>query len=163
MDKLYKGILNEFLNKLLDKKNLFKKEEFFSSHKNIKILLLYKLNEKGILQKNDKNEYYNNLQELMKSIKVDLDGEIKKKTLDEFLKIEEPIIKRRLSLPDIILGNYTKYNELKKINKRINEDIYKLIDIKNNIIIYHRETYKKEIEKLIELIEDYQYKKKLII
>jgi hypothetical protein len=99
----------------------------------------------------------------MKSIKVDLYGEIKKKTLDEILKIEEPIIKRRLSLPDIILGNYTKYNELKKINKRINEDIYKLIDIKNNIIIYHRETYKKEIEKLIELIEDYQYKKKLII
>ena len=48
---------------------------------------------------------------------------------------------------------------MKKINKRINEDIYKLIDIKNNIIIYHRETYKKEIEKLIELIEDYQYKK----
>jgi hypothetical protein len=41
----------------------------------------------------------------MKSIKVDLYGEIKKKTLDEILKIEEPIIKRRLSLPDIILGN----------------------------------------------------------
>ena len=99
--ELYKAILN----KLLDKNNLFKKEEFFSSHKNLKILLLYKLNEKGILQNNDKNEYYNNLQELMKSIKVDLYGEIKKKTLDEILKIEEPIIKRRLSLPDIILGN----------------------------------------------------------
>jgi len=95
----------------------------------------------------------------MKSIKVDLDGEIKKKTLDEFLRIEESIIKQRLSLLYILLGNYIKYNEFKEIKKRIDEDIYKLIDIKDNIIIYHRETYKKEIEKLIELIKDYQNKK----
>ena len=155
-------IINEFLNKLLDEKNLFKKEEFFSSNKSLKILLLYKLNEEGILQKNDKNEYYNNLQDLMKSIKIDLEGEINKKTFDEFLKIEESIIKQRLSLLGIILGNYNSndaYIDLKETYKKINEDIDKLIDIKDNIIIYHRETYKKEIEKLIELIKENQNKK----
>ena len=157
-----KEIINEFLNKLLDEKNLFKKEEFFSSNNSLKILLLIKLNEKGILQKNDKNEYCNNLEELMKSIKVDLEGGINKKTFDEFLKIEESIIKQRLSLLGIILGSYNSigaYNELKETNKKINEDINKLIDYKDNIIIYHRETYKDLIKKLLDLIKDNQNKK----
>ena len=158
-----KEIINEFLNKLLDEENLFKKEEFFSNTESLKILLLFKLNEKGIIQKNDKNDkYYNNLEGLMKSIKEDLEGEIKKKTFDEFLKIKEPIIKKRLSLLGIILGSYNSigaYNELKETNKRINEDINKLIDIKDNIIIYHRETYKDKIKALIDLIRDNQNKK----
>ena len=98
----------------------------------------------------------------MKSIKIDLEGEINKKTFDEFLKIEESIIKQRLSLLGIILGNYNSddaYIDLKETYKKINEDIDKLIEIKDNIIIYHRETYKKEIEKLIELIKENQNKK----
>ena len=156
-------IINEFLNKLLDEDNLFKKEEFFSNTKSLKILLLFKLNEKGMLQKNDKNDkYYNNLEVLMKSIKEDLEGEIKKKTFDEFLKINESTIKQRLSLLGIILGSYNSigaYKELKETNKKINEDINKLIDIKDNIIIYHRETYKDKIKALIELIKDNQNKK----
>jgi len=155
-------IINEFLNKLLDEKNLFKKEEFFSSNKSLKILLLSRLNEKGIIQKNDKNEYYNNLQGLMKSIKEDLEGNINKKTFDEFLKIDESIIKQRLNLLSIILEAYnsdTAYKELKETYKKINDDINKLIDIKDNIIIYHRETYKDKIKELIDLIKDNQNKK----
>ena len=98
----------------------------------------------------------------MKSIKEDLEGEIKKKTFDEFLKIEKPIIEKRLSLLGIILGSYSSigaYNELKNTNEEINKEINKLIDIKDNIILYHRETYKDKIKALIELIKDNQNKK----
>jgi hypothetical protein len=44
-------IICEFLNKLLDEKKLFKKEDFFSDKENLKILLLYKLNESKITSK----------------------------------------------------------------------------------------------------------------
>jgi len=156
-----KDIINEVLNKLLNE-NLLTKEEFFSNKKNLKILLLIKLNEKGIFHENDdKNEFYNKLEELIKSIKEDLDGEIKKKTFDEFLKLEEFIIKQRLSLISIYYEAYNyndEYYKLKETNKKINEDINILIDIKDNIIIYHRETYKDIIKKLIDLIK-YQNKK----
>jgi len=93
----------------------------------------------------------------MKSKKEDLDGEIKKKTFDEFLKLEEFIIKQRLSLISIYYEAYNyndEYYKLKEANKKINEDINILIDIKDNIIIYHRETYKDIIKKLIDLIKD---------
>jgi len=151
-----KEITDEFLNELLDKYNLFNKKEFFSSNKSLKILLLSKLNERGVLQKNN-NEYYDEIEKLMQSIKQDLDGEIKKKTLDEFLTIEDSIVKKRLSLLGIIFESYNpndEYYRLKEINKKINEDINKLIDFKNNIIIYHREAYKDKIKELIELIKD---------
>ena len=124
-----KEITDEFLNELLDKYNLFNKKEFFSSNKSLKILLLSKLNERGVLQKNN-NEYYDEIEKLMQSIKQDLDGEIKKKTLDEFLTIEDSIVKKRLSLLGIIFESYNpndEYYRLKEINKKINEDINKLI------------------------------------
>jgi len=49
-NKENKEIIREFLNKLLDENNLFKKEDFFSGKENLRILLLMKLNEKRILQ-----------------------------------------------------------------------------------------------------------------
>ena len=155
-----KDITNEFLNELI-RKRLFRIEEFFSSNKSLKILLLSKLNERGILQINN-IEYYDELEYLMRSIKQDLDGEIKKKALDEFLTIEDSIIKKRLSLLGIIFENYNpndEYYRLKEINKKINEDINKLIDFKNNIMIYHRETYKDKIDEIMKLIKDSQFKK----
>jgi hypothetical protein len=150
-------IICEFLNKLLDEKKLFKKEDFFSDKENLKILLLYKLNESKILQKYDGEEFYDNIKELMGNIKKDIDGEINKKNLDEFLNIQESIIRERLSLLNIIYDNFSpkeEYEKLKKINEEINEDINKLIDIKNNIILYHKETYKENIKKLIDIIKD---------
>ena len=53
-----KEIIRELFNKLLDENNLFKKEDFFSDKENLRILLLIKINEKGILQKYDTEEYY---------------------------------------------------------------------------------------------------------
>ena len=156
-----KEITNEFLDKLLSEKNLAKKEEFFLDKNSLKILLLSKLNEKRILQKNN-NEYYNEIENLMRLIKQDLDGEIKKKTLDEFLTIEDSILKNRLSLLGIIFESYNpndEYYRLKEINKKINEEIDKLIEFKNNIMIYHRETYKDKINEIMKLIKDSQYKK----
>ena len=155
-----KGITNEFLNKLIEKR-LFRIEEFFSSNKSLKVLLFFKINERGILQKDD-IEYYDKIEYLMRSIKQDLDGEIKKKTLDEFLIIEDSIIKKRLNLLGLIFENYNsndEYYRLKKINKKINQDINKLIDFKNNIMIYHRETYKDKIDEIMKLIKDSQFKK----
>jgi hypothetical protein len=157
-----KEIISEFLNKLLDEKNLFKKEDFFSRKENLRIVLLSKLNEKGILQKHESEEYYDNIKELMGQIKKDIDGEINKKNLDEFLNIQESIIRQRLNLLNIIYDNFNskeEYQKLKKINDEINKDIKKLSDIKDNIIIYHKETYKTQIKKLIDIIKDNQNKK----
>ena len=169
-----KEIINEFLHKLMEK-NLFKKEEFFSAKKNIKILLLIKLNEKKILQNNinsrernsfyqeeKKEEYSDNIKDLIKDIKKELDGEINKKKFDEFLNIDESIIKQRLSLLNIIYENFNsndEYQNLKKIKDGINKDIDQLKDIKDNIILYHKETYKSKINELIEIIKDNQNKK----
>ena len=119
-----KIIISEFLNKLLTENNLFKKEEFFSEvskEENLKILLLLKLNEKGILQKHDTEEFYNNIKELMGNIKKDIDGEINKKNLDEFINIPESIIKRRLSLLNLIYDNFNSEEEYKNLKKLMKE------------------------------------------
>ena len=95
-------------------------------------------------------------------IKQDLEGEIKKKTFDEFLMMEESIIKQRLNLLNIIFEYYNsndEFRKLKYINEEINEDINKLIEIKDNIIIYHRNTYIDKIKQLTVLIKDNQNKK----
>ena len=113
--------LNEFLKELITK-HLFKKDDFFSKKKNLKIDLLCKLNEKGIIKKNDE-PYYDNIVNLVQEIRKDLEGEIQKKKLDEFLKNKEKIIKQRLDLIKFILENFEPeetYKELKKKIKKIN-------------------------------------------
>ena len=79
-DKVKEKIVNEFLQKLMVK-NLFTKEEFFSDKKNFKILLLCKLIEKGKIKKNEE-VYYENITNLLDSIKKDIDGNIKKSKLE---------------------------------------------------------------------------------
>jgi hypothetical protein len=58
-DKEKEAIINEFLQKLMDK-NLFSKDEFFSGKQNIKISLFYQLYINGKIQSNEK-EYYENI------------------------------------------------------------------------------------------------------
>ena len=164
-------IIKEFLNKLLMKTNLFTKQEFFSVSNSLKILLLYRLKEKGILQKNEKEEYYKNIANLMRDIKLEIEGEIIKQNLETFLNFDKSTIMQRLGLLNLIFEEFNPEKEYKKLqqeNQKINMDIGKLINIKDNIIIYHKEFYKDIIRHLIEIIKENEnikikdYKKKEI-
>ena len=142
-------------------KNLFTKEEFFSGHQNLKILLLCKLYEKGKIQKNEE-EYYENIEHLITDIRKEIDGEIKKKKLEEFLKNDESFIKQRLSLINLILYIFNpdeEYIILKNKIKEINDDIEKLKYIKDNIIIYYPVLYEDIIKRSMKIIKDNQNKK----
>ena len=147
-------VIDEFLNKLFEK-NLFTVDDFFLDNKNNKILLLYKLNEKGRIKYNEE-EYYEKIVGLLGKIKEELDGNIKKSKLETFLKNDETLIKQRLSLIKIIMFTYKPDDEFIKLKKK-NEEINKILDglkyIKNNIILYYKEYYKDIIKKLIDIIE----------
>ena len=150
-------IINEFLKKLFDK-NLFTKEEYFSGNQNFKISLLYRLSESGKIKKKEE-EYYYNIEDLIKSIKEDIEGNITKKALDEFLNNGESFIIERLKLIKLLIEGFNPDETLQnliKFNKGINLEIQKLRFIKDNIIIYHRETYQEIIQKLIRIIENNQ-------
>ena len=116
------AIIKEFLNELIEK-YLFNKDEFFSNNMDIKILLLYKLYEKGKIKKNDEN-YYDNIINLLDEIWKEIDGNIQIKKLEEFLKNDESIIKQRLSLLKI-LNDTLKPEEVYENLKRQNEEIKK--------------------------------------
>jgi len=159
-DKKNEEITNEFLKELITK-NLFKKDEFFSANKNLKILLLYNLYEKGKIQKN-KEDYFENIINLLDLIKFDIGGKIKKFKLEEFLKIEKSFIIKRLSLIKLIMPAFNPddiYAYLKKTNDKINEDMKKLDYIKDNIILYYPQTYQDKIESIIEVKKNNQSKK----
>ena len=147
--------LNEFL-KLLITKNLFKKDEFFSSNKNLKVDLLCKLNEKGIIKKNNE-PYYDNILTLVKDIRDDLENKIQKEKIDDFLKNTDDIIKLRLNLIKIEINNYSPEDALKEIKKKIdkiNESLKYLKYIKDNIIIYFKDSQKDLIKRLKDTIDN---------
>ena len=162
-------ILNEFLNKLFNEKskNLFSKIDFFEEEKNLQISLLCTLYEKGKIKKSDEL-YYDNIIKLLQEIRGDLDGNIKKETLEKFLNIDKALIEktivfkdsllnRRLNLIKLILEGFnpeTKYNELKKQYDKINGEIKKLEKTKENIIIYFNKTYQELLQNLIEVINN---------
>ena len=153
-------IVNEFLKKLMDK-NLFTKDEFFSKNINIKISLLYELNKEKKIKKSNE-EYYQNIEDLLGEIRKDIiEGNIQKRKLDEFLENNDTFIIQRLSLITIILDTFNpaeEYDKLKKKNEEINKYIGKLKYIKENIIIYFKETYQEKIKQLIDTIKDNQNK-----
>ena len=155
-------MVNEFLTQLISKK-LFTKDEFFQNSKtqNLKISLLCKLYEKEFIQ-SDGGEYYEKIKELLDDINKDIGGEIKKSKLDEFLKNKEPIIKQRLSLINKIIDAFNPdliYNDLKKTNDKINKDIEQLHKVRDNIIIYLKESYKDIIDEITEVIKNNKNKK----
>jgi len=86
----------------------------------------------------------------------------KKRKLDEFLKNEESIILQRLKLIKIIYDTFNpdeEYPKIKKHNEEINQYINKLNYIKENIIIYYKETYQQQIKHLIYIIKDNKNKR----
>ena len=150
---------NKFLDKLIER-NLFTKYEFFSPNKNIKILLFYKLYEKGKLKKYE--ECYDKIAHLLDAILKEIEGNIKKSKLEEFLKNNPSFIKQRLSLIKFILKEFNPdeyYNVLKKRNEEINKDLNKLKYIKDNIILYFKDSYQNTITKIIDVIKNIQNKK----
>ena len=152
--------INEFLTKLMDN-NLFNKDDFFSGKQDSRIILLCELYEKGKIKKSQE-EYYYKITKLLDSIKKDIEGEIKKSKLEEFLKIEKSLVIQRLKLVKLVLGGFNpeeKYEELEKKNNEINGEIEKLKNIKENIIIYHKEFYQDTIKRLIDIIKNNQNKK----
>ena len=160
------AMIEEFLQILLSK-NLFAKDlkepkdDFFSSSQSLRILLLIRLYEKGKIRKSDKS-YYDNIISLIDFVIKDLDGEIKKSKLEEFLKNEKSVIIERLKIISLIISGFNpedKYEDLKKKNDDINEDLNNLKDIKDNIIIYHKDSYQDLMKKIIDVLKTNQNKR----
>ena len=114
-----KVIANEFLQKLIEK-NLFTKDEFFSDNQNIKISLLYKLYEKGKIKKNEE-KYYKRITHLLDEIKKDIEGNIQKSNLEEFLKNGRTLIMQRLSLIKLIFKGFNPDEQYTKLKKRFDD------------------------------------------
>ena len=149
-------IMDEFLEELLEK-NSFAKREFFSRNKNIKISLFIKLYEKRKIQKNNIKHFKNTLK-LLKNIEKDIKRNITKKTLDEFMLNDESIIKGRFGLIKMINEEFNPSSEfelLKQKNIEINNGIKKLKYIRDNIIIYHKFTYRDIIKKIENIFKTY--------
>ena len=122
-----------FLEKLM-KKCQFTKEEYYSKNENKKIDLLYELNEKGKLEKNDEHNYYGEIEKIIQQINDDLNGEIIIKKLEDFLENEEKLVKKRLGLIKIIDKNFDpekKYEELNNIIRQVKKPMNRLNLIKN--------------------------------
>ena len=142
----------------LIQKQLFTKEEYFSQKKNIKIALIYQLFEKGKIRKNN-IELFSDFFELLKDIKKDIKDCINRKNLERFLKNDESIIIQRLSLIQLVTTK-EKFNPnyelelLKKKEAEINETLNKLIDIKDNLSIYHKKTYEQIIKRILSAIKN---------
>ena len=152
--------INEFVKQLMEK-NLFTKDEFFSGSQNLKIILIYKLYKKGKIQKKEE-EYYENLIQLLDEIKKDIEGNIKKSKLEEFLKNEPSFVKQRLSLMKIILEGFNpeeQYDELKRKNDEINKEIEELKNFKDNIILYFKESQQDIIKSIIEVLKNNKNKR----
>ena len=150
-------MINDFLTQLISKK-LFTKDEFFKNEtQNLKISLIIELYDKNIIRED--GEYYEKIKELLDAINKDLGGEIEKSKLDNFLKNKESIVKERLGLIKKIMEKFDPeetYKDLKKTNDKINENIEKLHTVKDNIIIYFKDSYKEKINE----IKDEKKKKK---
>ena len=136
---------------------LFTRKEFYSNYENSKIKILIKLYEKGKLNLSLEDINFWDLEELLKSIKNDIDGDIKKKTLEIFLENGKEFVVKRLGLIKIILNGYDPedvYKVKKAEIKNINEDIKELVYIKNSLLIYHRYSYLDKIQEITEIIKN---------
>ena len=153
-----KKMQNEFLSKLITK-NMFTKEEFFSNKENKKITLIYKLYDLYKKDKEDLEIIKKNYENILDDISEDIKGNIIKSKLEAFLKNDRNLVERRLELINITVPSLRakdKYDELKKYNDEMNIRIKELKDIKDNIIIYYKESYQETIKNIKKLIDTNQ-------
>ena len=145
----------EFFRELMENCQ-FTKEEFYSNNKNEKIELLCELNDKGRL-KIDEENFIGNIEQTLRQIFKDLEGDITIKNLEEFLGNEEKQAIKRLKLINIIMNDFVpeqKYIMLKKILEEIKAIIKKISWIKNSLLIFHRIKFQIEIRDMINIIKD---------
>ena len=148
---------NKFLKELMEKCK-FTKEEFYSNNSNNKIELLCELFEKGKINNLNRGDInFNIIEDVLDKIKVELDGEITKQELEEFLKNDEKVVIKRLKLISYIMEGYNPeevYEKLKNDIKSINDNIKELTNIKNSLLIFHRNIYLKEINEITNIIDN---------
>ena len=99
---------------------------------------------------------------MLDNIEKDIGGNIKKSKLEEFLKNDESLVKKRLELIKLIIPGFNpdeKYNDLKTTNDKINKEINELKNIKNSIKIYHQDFYQDIIQKISDVTKTSQNKK----
>ena len=152
IDSLSKENKAKFLKDLM-----FSKDEFYSNIKNEKIILLSELHKKGKLKLSDENDFYGRFKNILYEIVKDMEGDISKQKLEEFLDNGKDIVIKRLGLIRIILENYNPeevYNNIHKEIKEINKYIEELASIKNSLSIFHNCKYLNEIREIIKVIED---------
>ena len=139
-------------------KCLFSKGEFYSNNTYPNIELICEFFEKGLIKVNDlKENGFDEIIYILDEIRFDLNGDIKKKKLEEFLNNNKEIVIKRLGLIKIIFSDYNPeevYNEQKKRIKEINKNIDELTEIKNSISIYHKDVYLREIKLITDFIQD---------
>ena len=148
---------NKFLKELMEKCKFYK-EEFYSNSSNNKIEILCELFEKGKINSlNRENINFNIIEEELDKIKKELDGDITKQELEEFLQNDEKVVIKRLKLISYIMEGYNPeevYVKLKNDIKSINDNIKVLSEIKNSLLIFHRNIYLKEINEITNIIRD---------
>ena len=148
---------NKFLRELMEKCK-FTKEEFYSNKLNNKIDLLCELFEEGKINSSNREDInFNIIEDVLDKIKVELDGDITKQELEEFLKNDEKVVIKRLKLISFIMHKYDPkqvYVDLKKNIESINKDIKDLTYIKNSLLIFHRNFYLKHINDITDIISD---------
>ena len=153
-------------------------EDFYSSKSNIKVKLLCVLKEKDdqIKDNNEKddeiqnnndnsedkklikegNEYYYKCIFVLEKINDDLEKKkTLKKYLDSLLNNDKDIVIRRLNLLKLVENNTfileDKYNELMNERDKINKKIEDLYYIKDELSLYHKEVYTKEVIQIGEI------------
>ena len=158
IDSLSKEDKNKFLEELMEKCK-FTTEEFYSNNNNIKINLLCELQEKEKLKISHENNFYGDIEDTLVNIRKEMDGDINKPKLEEFLNNGKDIAIKRLGLIKMIFEDYEPekvFNERNENIKEINNKINQLRSIKDSLFIFHRNSYIKEITKITKIIENIQ-------
>jgi hypothetical protein len=140
----------------------FTKKEFYSNNNNNKILLLYDLYEKGKGKIIDQENYFTDLESILGEILNELEGELSKEKIEDFLKNEKKVVIKKLGLIKIIWNYFNPeqfYEDLTKLIEEINNDINELTDIKNSLQIFYREKYRKEIKTISRIIIELKEKR----
>ena len=150
IDSLGQKDKENFLKELM-KKCKFTKNEFYQSEENNRIDLLCALYENKKLEK-----ISGDIETTLNYIIEDLEHEeINKKTLQEFFENKEEVIKKRLGLIKLKMGNFEPQNAYDKLQKTLNNiksDIIALSNIKKSLSIFQRETFREQIRQMVEFI-----------